>query len=47
MHARQGVPGLEEKAEPKLLVDLTNDRITALIPAGECWTRQQLLQIQR
>ncbi|MFJ4094079.1 hypothetical protein ACIPYS_21070 [Kitasatospora sp. NPDC089913] len=37
---------LEEKAEPKLLVDLTNDRITALTPAGEGWTRQQLLQIQ-
>ncbi|MDY0812987.1 hypothetical protein [Kitasatospora purpeofusca] len=37
---------LEGQGEPKLLVDLANDRITALTPAGEGWTRQQLLQIQ-
>ncbi|MET9398812.1 hypothetical protein [Kitasatospora sp. NPDC002965] len=37
---------LEDQARPKLLVDLTNDRITALTPTGEGWTRQQLLQIQ-
>ncbi|MFE6746105.1 hypothetical protein ACFVGM_09655 [Kitasatospora purpeofusca] len=37
---------LEDQARPKLLVDLAGDRITALTPAGEGWSRQQLLQIQ-
>ncbi|MFD8318973.1 hypothetical protein [Kitasatospora purpeofusca] len=37
---------LEDQARPKLLVDLANDRITALTPTGEGWTGPQLLQIQ-
>ncbi|WP_331742568.1 hypothetical protein [Kitasatospora sp. NBC_00039] len=36
----------DQEAKPKLLVDLANDRITALTPAGDGWTKQQLLQIQ-
>ncbi|MEE1782732.1 hypothetical protein PUR71_07335 [Streptomyces sp. SP17BM10] len=36
---------LEEAAKPRLLVDLANDRITALTPTGDGWTKQQLLQI--
>ncbi|MGW2256118.1 hypothetical protein ACWCXH_39180 [Kitasatospora sp. NPDC001660] len=37
---------LEDQAtKPKLLVDLADDRITALTPTGDGWTKQQLLQI--
>ncbi|MEV0531570.1 hypothetical protein [Kitasatospora sp. NPDC050463] len=31
-------------AQPKLLVDLADDRINALTPAGDGWTTQQLLR---
>ncbi|MFC5666520.1 hypothetical protein ACFP3U_26575 [Kitasatospora misakiensis] len=37
----------DRAANPQLLVDLANDRITAFTPTGEGWTSQQLLQLRR